>query len=167
MSTIYSKPGPDLVVFVANVMEDYHDLLFNHGVRVDVLWAESSDDDAPSLKHNGYPVHAVTKINDVKARLRGLADATIVIDKDAWDVTPEPRRVARIDHELTHVDVQLDEAGRPKLDDAGRPKLKLRPHDFQVGVFDAVIGRHGADSDDAHNLNAASERMVQAKLPWG
>lgn len=166
MPTIYSKPDPDTVAFVASVMEDYHDRLSNHGVRVDVLWAESSDD-TPALKHNGYPAVAMIKVNDVKGRLRGLADATILLDKSTWDATPEPRRVARIDHELTHLEIQFEDQGRPKLDDAGRPKLKLKPHDFQIGVFDQVLARHGADSDDAHHLNAAAERMVQAKMPWG
>lgn len=166
MPTTYAKASPEVIDLIATVIEDYHPDLNNHGVKVDALWA-FGDGNKPALKHDGYPALAIIKLNDVKARLRGLADATILLDKDAWDRTQEPRRIARIDHELSHLEVRLDDEGRPRLDDANRPKLSTKPHDLALGIFDSILSRHGSESDDAQSLKEASERTVQSKMPWG
>jgi hypothetical protein len=164
---IYGRTTPDLDKFIAEVMAQYHDELADAGVTVGTLWAHASSEAQPALKLHGWPCHAIVKINPVKDRIRGLADATITIDKGSWDAHEEPWRRALIDHELQHLAVARDDEGAVKLEDHGRPKLKMRLHDRQIGTFDVIVQRHGDDSEDARAMKSVAEAVQQMLLPWG
>ncbi|MGE4197640.1 MAG: hypothetical protein AB7G11_11015 [Phycisphaerales bacterium] len=56
--------------------------------------------------------------------------------------------------------------GKPLSDDAGRPKLLLASHDYEVGIFHAIVQHHGADSGDTEALTNAG-KLVQQLLHWG
>lgn len=170
MSTMYGKPTADdpIHAMLQEVLEEYHPELVDAGVTIGLYWATSEDDESPALKHHGYPAAAVVKIkSDARDRLEGLPDATITIDKDRWDAKDDAWRRSLLDHELFHLQVQRDKDDHVKLDDAGRPKLKMRSHDFEVGVFDAIVARHGAAGCDAQALDAAAHRLTQKTMPWG
>lgn len=155
----YMKTDEHLPALIADTAEQYRGDLVNAGVHVDALWAYGG------LKHHGYPAAAVVKINGVKERLRGIADATIIFCVEHWQKISQAERIALVDHELTHLVLVVDEDGRPIADDAGRPRLKMRPHDFELGVFDVIVQRHGAAAGDTKALIAAAERKTQAALP--
>src|ERR1019366_9477538 len=60
----------------------------------------------------------------------------------------ETRRLALLDHELTHLVLRCDEDGL-KHDDIGRPTFKIKQHDFDLGGFAEVVERHGEASVEA------------------
>lgn len=168
MATIYSTATDDeLHELVAEVMRDHHPRLAEAGVSVGIQWAASDKPGRAGLRHQGYPAAATIKINGLQARLGGMADTTLTIDQAAWYRYPAARQAALIDHELTHlVPVPEKDSERCRVDDAGRPKLRLRRHDFQIGIFDEVIERHGSDALDADMLESAATRMKQLRLPF-
>jgi hypothetical protein len=59
----------------------------------------------------------------------------------------------------------MDE-GQIKTDDCGRPKLRLRPHDFEIAGFDAIIERHGAAAVEARATRALFTRMEQRSFEF-
>lgn len=152
--------------FIEEVMATHHDRLARAGVTVHGWWKSSTDEDKPALKHHGYPALATIKVNSEEARQHGQADALVRIDRDRWQGMTAARRRALIDHELCHLDLVTDEDGMPKLDDAGRPRLRMVPHDFECGVFDAVVRRHGEESPDHQALKQAGERLTQKLLAF-
>jgi hypothetical protein len=133
---LFSKTDDAVDTMVAEVMEEYHPKLHAEGVTVGTLFAFGGDDAIPVLKHHGWPAAAVVKINSLKDRVRGLADATITIDKATWNEYPDATRRALIDHELEHLQlVMVKDTMFVQHDDHDRPKLKIKPHDFELGVF--------------------------------
>jgi hypothetical protein len=121
------------------------------GVTVKLLFAYARVNDAgeqvggPALKLHGYPCLATVKINPLKDRVEGKADATITLDADQWPEHGEAEKLSLLDHELTHLELARTPEGEVRLDDAGRPKLKMRLHDMVIGGFYEVIRRHGED----------------------
>ena len=117
--------------------------------------------DAEPLMLRGYPAAAIAKIIAFDHRQDDRKDAEIKIDFKWWEQADDARRLALMDHELTHFDVQRNDEGFVKCDDLGRPKLKTKHHDFYLGGFDDVCRRHG---------NAAEEvlmaRALRADRPW-
>lgn len=61
----------------------------------------------------------------------------ILISAPAWTVLNPNQRVALVDHELAHVNVEIGEKGDTKL--------SIRPHD--VEEFQSIIERHGLSED--------------------
>lgn len=66
-------------------------------------------------------------------------------------------------HELTHLEIQRDKDGAPKWDDLDRPKLKMRKHDYEIGVFVDVAKEYGMDSFDCEHVKMVS-RFEQNNL---
>jgi hypothetical protein len=113
---------------------------------------------------NGYSVSGIPRIVPVKYRVAGLRDAIIEIDGDAWDEMSDAKRRALLDHQLCHFDVQKDKDGNIKLDDCNRPVLKIKPHDWQVGGFDAVSQRHGSDALEVEAADRLEKHLEQKLL---
>ena len=165
MATFKANAGPEIEALILEVRDRYHHELVKADVTIDAIMA-ASDGDEPAVKHHGYPAAAVIRKNNLEGRLKGLKDATITFDHAVWNGLDDKQRVALIDHELTHLEVVYDSEGAIKYDDAGRPKLSLRPHDFELGIFNSVIRRHGAASMDLRSLEIAAEKFTQASLPF-
>lgn len=155
----YARADAEALRIVKDQMEKYHSELLDAEVTIDVLFAhasvdENGDQKGVALKHHGYRAAAVVRIVSLKDRTKGMADAEIVIDGDEWPTIPDDQRDALIDHELTHLELKLDdETGLVVRDDLGRPKLKMRLHDWQFGFFDAVVRRHGLASPESLQIN--------------
>ena len=64
---------------------------------------------------------------------------------------------ALLDHEVAHLELVRDDAGKVKTDDAGRPRLRIRPHDYQTGGFWDVIERHKEAACEAVCLGLRDE----------
>lgn len=143
----------------AEVCRKYHGELEAAGVRVDYLFAHAKTDKngdpvGAALKLGGYHAAAIVRVVGLKDRVKGHGDAEVIVDGDRWDEWSEERKAAILDHELTHLELIVDEDG-VKRDDYGRPRLRCRLHDRQFGWFDAVARRHGPDAvevEQAANL---------------
>jgi hypothetical protein len=159
------RRADDLVPLAEKAMRDYHRDLADAGVTVEVLTVHAGT--SPALKHHGYPALAVIKPMSQKDRAAGSADARILIDAEKWDGLDDPRRLALLDHELTHLELVRDEEGAVREDDCGRPKLRTRPHDFELGGFEEVVGRHKASAPESRSFYDAHKVFVQQKFPWG
>jgi hypothetical protein len=61
---------------------------------------------------------------------------------------------ALVEHELFHIDQELDQYGAPKFTKKGAPKLCIRGHD--VEEFVGVVRRYGASSDVQRMVDAAN-----------
>lgn len=156
----------DVHQLVRDVMEAYHERLADVKLSVDILLAYVDTDDAgnpleEALKLHGYPCMATIKIRGPKDRAEGRGDVLLSLDVHAFLDLSDTERAAVIDHELTHVDLQLDKNGKPKTDDYGRPKLTLRLHDRQFGWFDAVALRHGRESQEVQQAAALHAKYAK------
>lgn len=70
-------------------------------------------------------------------------DVIVEIGKDVWtEATPDFQK-ALMDHELSHVGIDMDENNTPKMDEmTNRIKVTIRYHDIEE--FEGVLKRHGA-----------------------
>lgn len=146
-----TPPLADVPRFVAKVMRDYHKPLTECKLKVDILLAFPAKDDngepiEDAITAKGYPALAKMENRSPKLRAQGFGDVLLTIDAHNWPDLDPAEQTALIDHELTHVELILNDAGRPKEDDYGRPKTKMRLHDRQFGWFDSVAQRHPLSS---------------------
>lgn len=167
---IYKSGEPELVAFIAEVMGRLHGRLADVELVIDVLEARPKTDEAgepvgDALKLHGYPCYATIKIRGPKDRGAGLGDALLTIDAYRWPELSDATKTALIDHELTHLELCVDDEGRVKRDDYDRPRLRLRLHDQQFGWFDEVANRHDAASIEVQQLRAFCDHSGQYYLP--
>ena len=153
--TTYDTAPQEVLDLIKSTMEQYHDELHNAGVTVDAMFAYDANGEHP-VKHGGYPALAYIKITSLKNRIKGMADAEITIDGDAYNAMNELQRIALIDHELHHLIIARDKEDHIKFDDAERPKLKIRKHDYQMGWFRDIALRHKENSPEVY----------QAQMLW-
>lgn len=153
------------------MLEALDDVLATHkrhlleaGVRVYLLAAygpraKDGSLKGPAIKHGGYAARGVTRIVPVKLRVAGLGDVEVVLDGDRWTELAYEEQLALIDHELTHVDLVLDDES-PVLDDAGRPKLRR-------GLDEHGACDRGRASSDGTRRRASSQSFTEAEAPPG
>jgi hypothetical protein len=153
--TTYDTASQEVLDLIKQVMEQYHEELNEADVTVDAMFAYDENGDHP-VKHGGYPALAYIKVTSLKNRIKGMMDAEITIDGEAYKAMTQPQRIALIDHELHHLIIARDKEENIKLDDANRPKLKIRKHDYQMGWFRDIALRHGDNSPE----------VFQAKMLW-
>lgn len=157
MSAVYTKAPADVAERAKPLLEKNHFELFNHQLRIDFIFANSTVNDkgeptGPAVSHNGYPALAVARNLTTKDRVMGRGDCEIVIDADRWPLLSEEEKNALLDHELEHFQIAEDKYGMPKLDDIHRPKLKMKKHDHQFGWFDSIARRHGLASPEVRQF---------------
>lgn len=145
MATTYEKAPAEITEQISRLIAEWHPKLAKAGVTVDALTA--LNDSGHAVKCAGYPALAVVRIISLKDRVKGMADAEIVIDSDAWETLEPAQQDALLDHELYHLE-PIEDADGFKRDSLGRPKLSMRLHDVQVGWFREIATRHGANSPE-------------------
>lgn len=171
MPKTYQTVDAKANALIAHVMQAYHQRLVDADVKVSTIFAYASknkDGEATgcAIEVGGYSAIACIKINNLKLRVEGLGDATMTLDGDQWPDMPEARQISLVDHELTHLELSLDDAGMIKKDDVGRPVLKARKHDWQLGGFAEVAERHREESHDVIAVkNVGSHLVRQGLLP--
>lgn len=178
MATIYSLPEADDKNLLARVVADWHKDLSVIDARVQILFASADpevENPPPPVKHGGYPARATIRVVPTKDRLVKGYDAEMLVDRDWWGGASEARRVALLDHELSHLEVVVStkdkrEPGEPLdtssvvFDDLGRPKLRLRKADYQPSDgFLAVIERHRDNAVEFESLSECWRLAEQAK----
>jgi hypothetical protein len=164
MGTTYTTCPPDVQELAKKVMRKSHPKLLAADVTLCFLFARNAEN--PPISKNGWPAKALVKINNLKDRVAGLADATILIDEAGWDEWDADHRLAIIDHELTHLQVRRNKVGAIAYDDANRPKLKARLHDFEVCGFHEIVQRHGASAPEAQAFAHVHAHWVQQDLKF-
>src|SRR5687768_14184556 len=104
MSKIYDLCPLDVHDRVNSLIALHHEDLNSVKLKVDLLFV-SNDGDGPALTCHGWPALAVVRIIGAKDRAAGRGDAEIVIDRDYFVDAQEERKIAILDHELTHLKV--------------------------------------------------------------
>src|SRR6185437_13224275 len=166
MATGYDKVPIEVTEMVAEMMHEHHPELEAAGVTVQTLFAFKYDDETgapePAMKTRGQTVLAKISITNLQDRVRGIADAKLVIDRAfGWERISNGRRQALIDHELTHLNLTTDADGMTKLDDCRRPKLHMRHHDWELTGFAEVCERHGEAAVEVHEILRWQEEYGQ------
>ena len=165
--------APDKVRAVVDAAMKWHKELTEHGVRIAVLLAYGRRDadthelTSPALTHGGYPALGLCRINGLRDRVEGKADATVIFDGDQWPDLPDARQLSLADHELEHLELVKDDDGNVKLDDACRPRLKIRKHDMVVGGFAAIVERHKGEANEAVALVQCQQMLQPMFAEWG
>lgn len=155
---------------VDRMMEQYHSELRDAGVTVSVLMASAETDEhgepvgGPAVTAQGYPCEAKIQVTPYRYRVLSVADAQITVDADIWDILTNRQRDALIDHELTHLELSVDDSGAVVRDDCERPKMRIRKHDRVLGAFDSVVCRHGESSPEHRQWEAIAEAKTQQWL---
>jgi hypothetical protein len=147
------------------VIGAYHHILLDSGVTIALLTVRNFDANGeqvdPALTHGGYPAMATIKINSYRDRVEGKADVTITVDGHRWDELRDVKLAAVLDHELTHLELVIEEDGSVSRDDIDRPKLRMRKHDFQIGGFNEVANRHKADAIEVQAVAKVGKGFVE------
>lgn len=80
----------------------------------------------------------------------------IEVASDVWRQLERPQRVALVDHELCHLDIETDP-------ETGERKLVLRGHD--VEEFTEIVQRHGLWKSDVEELvKAGGQQTIEDQL---
>lgn len=181
MTTTYQRAGDEIQDIVRAAINRYHPDLAKCEVTVDVLLVEDVDEEgvsSPVLKHNGYQAAATMKVNGLKERALGLADALLTIDAFVWGSMGAREQLALVDHELEHLQVRAEKgivqvhqatgelSASPKRDDLGRPCLKLRLHDWQLGGFRSVAQRHRESAVEVQAVRRCRSEGGQYYWDW-
>jgi hypothetical protein len=160
----YEHCPPEVIRLLEDAMTRWHPELVEAVVEIKPLFAlaySRSGEAIPAIKVRGHAAIAKIKITKLEDRVRGMGDATLLIDGARWERMGHNARLAILDHELEHLNVDPE-----KLDDAGRPKLKMRHHDFEVSGFDSVAKRQGENSIELQNVALLKERFAQLLIPF-
>lgn len=146
MATTYDTAPEDIIALINETITEYHPDLVEADVHVSAILAYN--DKTHPVKAGGYPALACIKNISLKDRIKGMADAEITIDAEAYKAMNELQQKALIDHELYHLEVQRDKDDNIKTDDAERPKLRMKKHDYQFGWFREIALRHKQNSPE-------------------
>nr|WP_294529175.1 putative metallopeptidase [uncultured Rhodopila sp.] len=170
MPVTFSKASIDYVGLLNTVVQKYHGHLKECEVRICLMMAQAARNEhgeviAPALKLHGVECYAIASVIPYKQRAAGAADVRIDVDADKWENMTADERIALLDHELTHFELQYDGEGNLKSDDSGRPKVKIRPHDFDVGWFHSIAAKHGDASLEVQQAKLFADENGQ--LYWG
>jgi hypothetical protein len=149
---------------VQSLIEANHPELVEANVTVDTIFAFDDKGGFP-VKTNGYPSSANIKINNLKSRIKGAADAEITIDRDAFNSMNEGQQQALLDRELYRLIVKRDKEGNVKVDDADRACLKIKKFDYMLGWFKEIAVRHGADSPEVYQANILWQKDGRTFFP--
>ncbi len=149
--------------------DEGYQALIDAKVRIRVVMAFGNEDSEgnkrPALKHHGVVANGIARVIPYKDRALGQEDAEIMLDADWWENATEPEQKALLDHELHHIILHLDDDGAVQFDDCRRPKLKLRKHDFEIGVFNIIAARHGEASGERKYMRYMMEGSGQIFWP--
>ena len=165
MSTTYERAPKEVDRLAKELIEEHkeHEMLKDYKVKIDFVFAYSSEAFIPALKHNGVKALGIARRLGLKDRAMGRGDAEIAIDGDWWKEATDLERRALLDHELYHLDVNT--SGVNFKDDLGRPKLYLRPHDYEFGFFKHIARRYGLASQERQQAKKMFDEAGQAFWP--
>jgi Putative phage metallopeptidase len=164
---------PEVDIKIDEIIMSFEDHrpLSDHKVKINALFSYPNLDKygrpiEDAIKVNKYKALACIKVTSYKDRVKGMADAEMLIDYTFWEKASTLERTALIDHELTHLQVKVDDYGRALLDKVKRPKLYLRNHDVQIGWFASVAKRYGKHSIEVKQAEILFDKLGQSYWPY-
>lgn len=167
MSTTYIQASKEVHTQAEKLIEKHHPDLLRSKVKLRIFdcTAEAGEDGTPKtppVSKDGYPVTARAKINSYRERCEGKPDATIYLDKHAWDEMSEDQHDALLDQMLHYLEAKIDtETSEPLKDELGRPKLKMRHADHRFSWFNIIAQRHGMASQEVSQARAFADKHGQ------
>lgn len=156
--------SPQIAETITKLIEANHPELVEANATVDSIFAFDDKGGFP-VKTNGYPSAANIKISNLKSRVKGAADAEIILDREAFNAMSATQQEALIDRELYKLLVVLDKEGAVKTDDSGRPKLKIKKFDYMLGWFKEIAQRYGQDSPEVYQANILWQKDGRTFFP--
>lgn len=151
----YYKHAQEVEDIAIDLIQKYHGHLTDFDVHLEYVFVSK----AP--KRNGKEIwgqcRKVTGFNaHIAEQNGGEPFYVILISEPVWDILPQDKRTALVDHELCHA---WAEANQKEDDDEIDPvKLSLRPHDLEE--FSAIVRRHGIWRED---IDAFVEAALKSK----
>lgn len=166
MPKTFTKADAEVVEVMNDALRQYHTDLVEAGLRIGVVMVRPATDEVgvptgPALRFGGAAATACIKKVSPKDRVLKPYDAEIQIDEMRWDDMTDQQRLAVMDHELQHIELQYDD-GVLRTDDDGRPVLKMRPDDWVLTGFEAVVRRHGEAALECPAAKTTWTRCEQA-----
>jgi len=185
MPTTYWKAESqaDVLLLLDKAMQSWHKELYEHKIKVGVIFAYSDNADKPAVKANGYAAVACVRLVKGKDRVSKDFDVEMLVDASAWRALSSESKLAVVDHELAHVAIKKKKAKKQRkeqanedssddqkhseevivTDDHGRPVLTLKRADWNVGDgFADVVARHGKNAVEYLNIKSAETMASQA-----
>jgi len=160
----YDQPTPEVAEIINSLISQYYPDLEEGQVTIESIFAYDNKGGFP-VKAGGYPALACIKVNSLKNRVKGFADAEITIDAENFKGMTEAQKIALLDHELYHLIVVRDKEGVIKTDDANRSKLRLKKHDYQMGWFKEIAVRHKENSPELFQANILWQKDGRTFFP--
>jgi hypothetical protein len=135
---------------------DWHDDL--HDARIGLAWRKALKPDVDGHIVLGRCV----KVSDLHKEFFNF-DFIIVLNREYWDEFEDDKRLALMDHELSHAAATMDDlTGEQKEDERGHPVWRSRKHDLEE--FRDVVKRHGLYKDDLIKFAEAIRNAKKAPL---
>lgn len=171
MANKYIKADEATQAIFNEILEEHHKELSAVGITFDLLfgYAAKNDDQeiiGNALKVGGFPTNSISSIIDLKNRVKGNADAEVVLDGDTWPKLDEEQKRAVIDRALQHFVVARNIDDAVVLDTHGRPKLKLRKEDWRISLFNVIAQRHGVASPEVDTLKRFTKECANIYFPF-
>jgi hypothetical protein len=153
-------PAPEIEKIAGKLVPEHHKHLVDFDVTVVYLFTNK----VPKVKGKEVwgQVHKITGRNAYLAKDNpdGTAFFTITVPKDVFDVLPEDKQVALVDHYLcqcwaevkqakAEADVSQDEVD-DQIETDNPVKLSLKPYD--VEEYACIVRRHGLWREDVEAL---------------
>ena len=172
MSAIYERCPLDVERLALSLIHRFsaHEPLKAFSVRIDLAFAYAEQDEKGepigfALKKNGVRALGICRKTSLKERAFGRAEVEIVLDGDWWKEATAEEQAALLDHELHHASVKMDKTGHALYDDLGKVQIKLRNHDYDLGLFTIIADRHGAASQERQQVRSMIERSARSLVP--
>jgi predicted metallopeptidase len=167
MTTAKYFEAPEVQKIADKLIPQYHQHIIDFSVKIRYVFVDKT----PNSK--GKEVWGTCrKVSGLNAYLEGESpdgDAffVITISKDIWDILPEDKRIALVDHELCHA---VAEAKQQKNDsdsdddmETDNPiKLSVKPHDLEE--FSCIVRRHGLWREDIQEFVDAALKKSKEEM---
>jgi len=158
---IYELADDSVHDLLKEAISAYHNMIGKLEIKFGLIRVTSVDkkgepDEKPALKSSsGHAAAAQISLVSKKDQLSKNYEVEILFDGPMWDGMTDKKRLAILDHELTHIEIAKDKDGHAKIDDlTGKPKLKLIPDQFHLWGFLDIAKRHGEDSSEVANMRS-------------
>lgn len=159
--------APEVQQIAESLIEKYHQHLIDFSVKIRYVFVDKT----PSSK--GKEVWGTCrKVSGLNAYLEsGDIDCdpffVITISKEIWDILPNDKKLALVDHELCHAWAEVKqekEDEEQELDEDTTEseqvvKLNVKPHDLEE--FSCIVRRHGLWREDIQDF---VEAALKSKL---
>lgn len=144
--------APEVEKIAEGLIEKYHQHLVDLSVKIRYVFVDKT----PTSK--GKEVWGTCrKVSGLNAYLEGGSPDgesffVVTISKEIWDVLPDDKKLALVDHELCHAWAEVkkseedEEDTGEELESDNPVKISVKPHDLEE--FSCIVRRHGLWRED-------------------